>query len=176
MATRSARIQNLDANSLFIATQPLINGRFHWSLIAVDSLGVMRQYQWHEYSGGKTAETYSAQKIERLSPRSASGINTLAYFKIAGYIHADHQRLDAYCRSVFPRSYPTVQQNRDHGITARAWLVRVLDCIQKGGFIVRSDAIKGIEGTVVKLSQEKEKQYLEYFLKQIPYLAPVLVI
>lgn len=176
MATRSTKIQNLEANSLYITTQPLINGRFHWSLIAVDSQGGIRRYQWHECAGGKTAEKYSAQKIERLSARSASGVNILAYFKIAGYVYVDHQRLDAYCHSIFPRSYPTVQQNRDHGITSRAWLVRVLDCVQKEGFVVRSDTVKAIEGTVVRLSQEKENQYLESFLKQKPYYAPVLEI
>ncbi|KAF4574479.1 Ubiquitin-like protease family profile domain-containing protein [Pleurotus pulmonarius] len=163
----------LAPGSLYIVTQPLINGRFHWSLLSVDLHGSITQYQWHEYHGGRTAEKYSAQHIERTSS-IYNGINVLAYFKIGGYRHIDQDHFDECCREVFKWSYGTVQENRAHDITPKTWLLRVLDQFVTGGVIVRFDTVQDLEYAVATLSRYKERQFLEAFLKQQPYIAPVM--
>ncbi|KAJ8515097.1 hypothetical protein ONZ45_g7449 [Pleurotus djamor] len=165
----------LDPRALYIVTQPLINGRFHWSLMNLDSNGGVIQHQWHEYHGGRTAEKYSVRNIDTGSIKSKK-INALAYFKIGGYTPIEEGRFDECCRRVFKRSYGTVQENREHDITPKTWLLLVLEMLMREGVIVRSGSVKDLECIVIALSREKERQFLEAFLKQQPYVAPILEI
>src|SRR5438128_104445 len=103
MTARSITI-SLDANSLYILTQPLILGAFHWSLIHTDSAGSATRHHWVEtgkrssqQDGIPKAEGHACQSIGRALSRTKNNV-ILGYFKVEGYIHVTREQFIDICK------------------------------------------------------------------------------
>lgn len=159
----------LDYGSLYICTVPLLNGKFHWSLIHITDTGMASRHHWAAAGTDPTGrETYVYQALSR-GPLTASTTQILGYFKVSAYqtraaIKHDLDGLRAVCNTVFPQSYPTAEENRKHGMSCRTWVTSVL--LELG--LAREQANE-IERLVTSRSQSCETRYLRSFLTDEPY-------
>lgn len=173
-ASISSGIISLKPRSLYITTQPLVNGHFHWGLAHTDSRSAATHHHWSDNSGGATVEGYSSDFIGRLNMNNSKDI--LAFFEVEGYSDVNDSTFMDICAGVFPDSYSTVKENQQHGITSQTWVFQVLDILQRRGGIVREGGLKDTEGKVLRRSQELETIYLETFLLQRSHVPPVLAV
>ncbi|KAF8649807.1 hypothetical protein AX16_005572 [Volvariella volvacea WC 439] len=196
-------ILTFEPNSLYIATQPLVSGKFHWSFLTTNERNEACRHQWYEdpshcrpavsgspspspppiispvpSSSGAGAEHYYIQPNIR---PSACNTTFLAYFKVNGCtLHPETMRVFMdLCSSTFPRSYRTVEMNRAHGMNGRTWALKVLLSLWTMGYIKgrsQSDPVVGLqalEDEVNRRSQALECLYLQAYLFQRKYYATV---
>ncbi|KAL4071256.1 hypothetical protein V8B97DRAFT_2104201 [Scleroderma yunnanense] len=159
----------LDYGSLYICTVPLLNGKFHWSLIHITDAGMATRHHWAAAGTDPTGrETYVHQALPR-GPLTASATQILGYFKVSAYqnsvaVKHDLNGLRAICNTVFPQSYPTAEENRQHGMSCRTWVTNVLL-----GLGLARDRAYEIERLVTSRSQSCETRYLRSYLNGEPY-------
>jgi len=76
------RLVTLEPNSVYIATQPLVSGQFHWSLLVTNGQNEAFRHQWHEDpTSPYFAERYSIQPYARPLLENST---YLGYFKVLG--------------------------------------------------------------------------------------------
>ncbi|KAG6335023.1 hypothetical protein ID866_4068 [Astraeus odoratus] len=158
----------LDRGSLYICTVPLLGGKFHWSLIHITDTGVATRHHWAAAGIDPCGrEVYVQQSLPR-GPLTASATQILGYFKVSAYQNSgmkyDLEGFKAVCRSVFAQSYPTAEENRQHGISCRTWVTSVLQGLGLG-----KDWALEVERFVTARSQACEMQYLRCYLNGEPY-------
>lgn len=159
----------LDRGSLYVCTVPLLNGKFHWSLIHITDGGVATRHHWAAVGANpRGRETYMQQTLPR-GPLTASATQILGYFKVTAYqtgdgVVRDPEGLKEVCKSVFPQSYPTAEENRQHDMSCRTWVTNVL----QGLGIERGQALM-VEQAVTARSQACETRYLRSYLNSEPY-------
>ncbi|KAI5985358.1 hypothetical protein EDD15DRAFT_2111778, partial [Pisolithus albus] len=111
--------------SLYVCTVPLLNGKFHWPLIHITNNGVASRHHWAAVGPNPQGrETYMQQALPR-GPLTASATQILGYFKVTAYQSGDGVARDLggfkeVCKSVFPQSYPTAEENRQHNMICPA--------------------------------------------------------
>ncbi|KAI6148322.1 hypothetical protein BKA82DRAFT_18087 [Pisolithus tinctorius] len=160
---------HLDRGSLYVCTVPLLSGKFHWSLIHITETGVATRHHWAAVGANPQGrETYVKQTLPR-GPLTASATQILGYFKVTAYrtgngVVRDPDGFWEVCKSVFPQSYPTAEENRQHNISCRTWVTNVL----QGLGIERAQALK-VEQAVTSRSQACETRYLRSYLNSEPY-------
>ncbi|KAI5122700.1 hypothetical protein M0805_009753 [Coniferiporia weirii] len=166
----------LEPSSLYIATQPLMNqGVFHWSLFLTDAAGTVSRHHWAVDSptDAKTAERYVVERV-RTPIERAQWKSILGFFRVEGYARPKiPTEFPGLCSAVFPRSHTTVEENRKHGITCRAWMMDVLTKMCETGIIDRKRGPEGLEDVVKRLSTEREMVYLRSYLSGEEYEAVV---
>ncbi|KIY49571.1 hypothetical protein FISHEDRAFT_28695, partial [Fistulina hepatica ATCC 64428] len=139
----------LEPYSLYILTQPLLHGSFHWSLIFTDASAVATRHHWAEQRHvTRRAESYIMQHIGSVKNKSEHNRIILAFFKIAGLSPIDTARLSNACRAAFPVSYSTVELNRAHGLTCRTWIWDVLRVLKERGNLNRNDSFTDMERSI----------------------------
>ncbi|THH14736.1 hypothetical protein EW146_g5639 [Bondarzewia mesenterica] len=158
----------LEPNSLYILTQPLLNGTFHWAFMLTDAQNIATLHHWIEQERGHRAEAYHMHNI-------AGGVSklrnapVLGYFKVDGYVSIDLPLFIRLCQSAFPSRYPTISQNRAHGLSCRTWVTAILTILKKQGHLNRRDTPEEIEHLVKTRSAECDVTYTNDFLWQRPY-------
>jgi hypothetical protein len=161
---------SLDANSLYIVTQPLIHGAFHWSLIHTDGTGFATRHHWVEVSKRASqidnvpkAEAHACQSVGTCLSRTKNSV-ILGYFKVEGYIPVPREQFIGICKGAFPISYRTVDENRKHTLTCRTWITSVLQGLEGRGSLKTSVSPKEIEQIVTDKSHGFERVYMSDFL------------
>jgi len=155
----------LEPNSIYIATQPLVFGSYHWALIHCDESCKMTRHEWAQdlKLGPQSLEAYRTQELERVAATADQGTPILGYFKVTGYSPVPHSDFADLCSVAFQRGYPTVAENRAKGLTCRTWLFKVLALLNSQGHLSRSD-LQEIEDAVKKRSAEADNEYATAFL------------
>ncbi|THH19175.1 hypothetical protein EW146_g1950 [Bondarzewia mesenterica] len=166
--TKNHQHVTLEPNSLYILTQPLLNGAFHWAFMLTDAQNVATMHHWMEQERGPHAEAYHMHNI-------AGGVNklrnapVLGYFKIDGYVPIDLPLFTRLCQNTFPSGYTTVSQNRAHSLSCRTWITAVLTTLKKQGYLNREDMPEEVERLVKARSAEFDVTYTNDFFWQRPY-------
>jgi len=151
-------IVKLSANSIYISTNSIISGGFHWSLFVTDEIARATRHDWAQ-SG--VIEKYRSRAIDPTKTYSSNNA-VLVYLKVGGCSPPDANRMGEICRSVFPGgSKPSVRENREAGMSCRTWLLQVLEVLIEEGFVVRENGIEGIEDKVREISAEQEQNLAE---------------
>ncbi|KAI1789669.1 hypothetical protein LXA43DRAFT_1019835 [Ganoderma leucocontextum] len=129
MQRQPQRVQ-LDADSLYISTTPLLNGVFHWAFIHIDKNGKATRHHWiardPNFVQGPEGYSHSLLPLGAQDTSRAGALPVLAYFKVTDYPPMSVADFGRKCAAVFSQSWPTAQQNRHAGITCRTWLINVL--------------------------------------------------
>lgn len=172
----------LEPNALYIATQPLVSGKFRWSFLLADDYTTGTRHRWHEdtsIQAPQFVEQYSTQlDVNPASEKPAY----LGYFKVTGFVRPQDTSVFAeICRNTFSTSYCTIEQNRASGIDNRPWLFGVLGTLWAKGFIIGrdcdlADGLLVIEKDVTMRSQDLEGTYLQAYLFQRKYVTVIEVI
>lgn len=160
----------LEPNSLYISTQPLLRGGFHWSLIHTDSDGDANRHHWAALSAAQP-ESYIQQRVD-LAARDVNR-EVLGYFKLPGYVPVSNEQLAEFARPIFAGIRRLAQANRADGVTCRTWLLRVLDALRENELMGASLTGDEIEGSVKERSAAQEAIYLQAFLRGKSYNAVV---
>lgn len=164
MAHRTGSSIILQPNSLYIHTTPLLGNRFHWALIHVDDRGVCSRHQWAAATRDpRGREDYVEQALPRGAGPKADADVILAYFQIEDYIPIDISAFRTLCASIFPSSFPTMEQNRAADITCRTWIAAILSNL------IDAPRALQIEKFVIARSTECGNIYATDFLFQRPY-------
>jgi hypothetical protein len=151
-------IINLSASSIYISTNTIFSVGFHWSLFVTDENARATRHDWAQ-SGA--IEKYRTKVIDPTKTYSSNNA-VLVYLKVGGCSPPDANRMEEFCRSVFPGgSKPTVKENRQAGMTCRTWLLQVLKVLIEEGFVVRENGIEGIEDKVREISAAQEQKLAE---------------
>jgi len=196
----------LEPSSLYVATQTIPTSgfqAFHWFILVTNAEGATTSHQWAESKGG-TGDT--AEKYIRITAPTCAAYtknpSIVSYFRVKGYLgpgdgsgtgtpggddamdtDADAagvaQEADAFAEAfedVFPQHYGTMHENRQHGLSCRVWVLRVLQALQRSGFIHRPDDVAGIEGRIKATSAEQEEALMKTLLSGKRFTASVFSI
>ncbi|KAF8652612.1 hypothetical protein AX16_004301 [Volvariella volvacea WC 439] len=153
-----------ELNSLYVCTVPLISGAFHWSFIHVDQNRVLTRHHW----AGATPEEpwgpedYVEQALSK-TPLTTANTQILGCFKIKDLIPPDVITFRKLCRKLSPKTYPTADMNRQHGISCKAWMTNIV------GELTTRERADQVERNVAKRSKELEVVYLGCFIKARTY-------
>lgn len=164
----NAQQVTLEPSSLYVFTQPLLHGAFHWAFIHTDAHNHATIHHWAEQDRGPYAESYRMQDL-------AAGTNklrnapVLGYFKVEGYAAVDLSIFAHICQDTFPSGWTTVQQNRARGLSCRTWVVAVLAGMKAQRLLSRRDSAEDIERAIKTRSAEFDVIYMNDFLWQRAY-------
>ncbi|EJD48208.1 hypothetical protein AURDEDRAFT_61189 [Auricularia subglabra TFB-10046 SS5] len=155
-------------NSLYILTQPLLHGDFHWSVVHIDAHGRGTRHHWAP-AGAASGSTERYVEHEFRSAHDAG--QAIAFFRLAGYVPLDVAALRAACAGLFPpgAAARTTAQNRAGGLSCRAWVSRLLARLRDAGHLPPQRAPESIEERVRARSAACELEYLNAFMFQRAY-------
>lgn len=174
----------LEANSLYVTTTQLLEGKFHWALIVTDHQCTAVKHHWYEkptcdpthpgHGLRASCSPVECYGFQRINPKSSSGRIILGYFKILGYTPPVSPKvITAICETAFVKSYTSVQENRSNGITCRTWVLEVLFELCALGIITgragtsNRDVVDALERVITDYSQAADRTYLTaYFTQQ----------
>lgn len=196
----------LEPSSLYIATQSIPTAgyqTFHWFLLAVARDGSATSHQWVETDGniGNTEERYTQVHAPTCAPFTRNP-SVLALFRVKGFnascadvgemlgggdsdvsdlgseFESESQPtpLETACATALQRHYPTMHENRVHGLTCAKWVLTVLKSLQQNGYITRSDDISSVESYVKGISAEQEELLVKSLLNGKGFRAGVFTI
>lgn len=172
----------LEPSSLYVATQTIPTADyqvFHWFLLATGADGSATTHQWVEENGGigDTEEQY----IRADAPTCTMNPSVIAYFRVKGYdpICADRRDssdgnasdessseggplsvLEQTCSSALQHHFPTMRENRAHGLSCMTWVMSVLKKLERKGYITRPDndiTSGALEARIKSISAEQEE-------------------
>lgn len=158
----------LEKDSLYISTVPLIGNAFHWSLIHVDSDDTHTRHHWATITGNpKGREGYISEILSNGAYDKTDKNVVLGYFKVVDYAPLNVSALREVCQSIFPASYPTMEENRQHGITCRTWILQILSRW------LAQERVDEIENKVKQRSTAQSNEYANSFLWRRPFTCVV---
>ncbi|KAI0070468.1 hypothetical protein K474DRAFT_1702142 [Panus rudis PR-1116 ss-1] len=166
MAHSAAKAIHLHPNSLYVHTTPLISNLFHWAFVHVDSQGVATRHHWAATSldARHGPEAYVEHPLPSGATSKIEKDTVLAYFHILECPSISVEEFRIICSSIFPTSFPTVQENRQANITCRTFITHVLARI-----LGSEERAVEIENVITKKSREYSGTYASDFLLQRPY-------
>jgi len=161
----------LQPDTLYVVTQTIPTAEFqafHWFLLLTDARGGATTYQWAEPKGGTgDAEERYIRVAERSYTHVTQNPSILGYFRVAGFEAAPMTMLEnaeetssfeSAFENVFPVHYSTMHANREHGLSCRLWVLRVLAALQARGFLRgRADDVAAIEAPLKATSAAQEE-------------------
>ena len=154
----------LESNSLYISTIPLLSNAFHWALVHIDPNGIATRHHWAATTTDPQGpEAYVEQELPRGPMSKVDKDHILAYFKISECSLLDVTKLREICSSVFPSSHPTAQENRRANITCRTWITHILSQL------ITAQRAREIEELVKKHSTTCSCTFASDFLFQRQY-------
>ncbi|THV07063.1 hypothetical protein K435DRAFT_772777 [Dendrothele bispora CBS 962.96] len=172
-----ARRVNLDPNSLYLATKPLMHEEFRWVLIHIDSRRTATCHQWAGVPRDRQGrETYIHNMLlQNGSSDRMFNDHVLGFFKIGGYTNAvELEELREICASIFPATSHSAEMNRLRGISGRLWVRRVLEKLFEKKFLDGGlDRVQKVEDRVLARSKICDHSYHSSFLCGVRYEAVV---
>ena len=127
----------LEPGTLHICTYMIDQpGLYHWSLYIVDDKGAVAQYHWSKNPASTPdndipAEQFTFEAVEE--PILKIDLKTMqmkfAMIQLNAYTPSPdttHEVIVGYLRGIFEKSFKTIEENREAGITCRTWIVAAL--------------------------------------------------
>lgn len=178
---------------------------FHWFLLVVARDGSTTSHQWVETDGnvGNTEERYVQVRAPTCAPFTRNP-SIVALFRVKGFepACADNGELplgggdsdvsdlgseisesgsqptpmEAACAEALSAHYPTMHENRLHGLSCKTWVLSVLKKLQRKGHISRSDDVCSIESGIKSVSAEQEELLMKSLLGGKSFRAGVFTI
>lgn len=159
---------HLDHSSLYICTVPLTTNAFHWSMVLVSSTGVQTRHHWATLTRDVNGrEGYVSHQLLNGAQSQTDKSIILGYFKVVGYTPIDIAVFEDACRGVFTTSYPTVQENRGHGLTCRTWILHMISKLMS------QQRAEEVEIRVKQKSAAQSNEYANSFLWRRPFMCIV---
>ncbi|KAI1789668.1 hypothetical protein LXA43DRAFT_1019819 [Ganoderma leucocontextum] len=161
----------LESNTLYISTVPLLSNVFHWALVHINPDGIATRHHWAATTmDPQGPEAYVEQELPHGPMSKVDKDHILAYFKISDYSPMDVTELREICSAVFPSSYPTAQENRRADITCRTWITHILSRL------IPAERAQEIEELVKKHSTTYSGTFASDFLFQRQYNVQVFTL
>jgi len=168
-------IPELDTNSLYIITEPLSEGYFHWAMVEVDGTGMISRHEWardepfspNQDTYYETREEYTGMHPPRLA---------LIYAKVRGY-RSHRAAFAEICTAAHPTAtIPKMEVEGREVLPSQQWVMQVLKALEGRGLVAREAAVAEVEGGIARWSEEKELLYLQLFMDGVVYVPPVVTI
>ncbi|VDB83337.1 unnamed protein product [Peniophora sp. CBMAI 1063] len=141
-------------------------GLYHWSLYMVDAKGEVARYHWSQNdapaSKNRPAERFTVSVVKGPVRKVTPTMHMIfGMVKIEAYTprpNTTHEVMKEHLRTIFERSYRTVDENRAAGITCRTWVFAALEKLRQVGLLrLTREGAAGLEGKVKGISQNAER-------------------
>lgn len=174
-ATQSKTVV-LDPSSLYLVTRWAPEGIYCWSLFYVDPNGQTTAHGW-QATTSPFGRSYAYIFKDVQSPNALEiplQPNTIvAYFKIKGYAHVPLHEFLQICRGVVKIDYETKKFTSCNlpDMSCDTWVEKVLQRLQDDKHLMRpgEESVQNAVGEVKKHSQERNDQYLQFYLDGTVY-------
>jgi hypothetical protein len=163
--------QVVQNNSIYVVTQPLDGGLFHWSILLVDANGRASLHQRCHHtnkSSSRDQPPYRAQIVAK--PSLADSGNILAYFWIPVVAPPSEAMLAQACQSTAGNPQQVTRTNT----ICQLWVANVLRGLRSAGVVQPSLEIGQLENFIRRKSLELESIYIASQVQRSSYVSRVV--
>ncbi|PBK66387.1 hypothetical protein ARMSODRAFT_364426 [Armillaria solidipes] len=156
-------------NSLYIATNQLINqlARFHWAFYKTDENGKATTYEWTELPPRSDRfEGVTITPVDPVTTYTKKLSIVFAFMKVKGMkTMPDQETFQEMAMQAFTGpnrlGFTSLLQNRQAGMSCRAWLKSMLAMLIARGYLDRNESPQWFEDEITKVSVDLEMQLAE---------------